>query len=98
MHATAPKTAPKPANRLKAMLALTFVMLTWASTFAVTKGVIATIPPFYFAFLRFIVASAVLIIFYFIRRRKETRTSKKPLPYGILTLMGIFGVTSYYIL
>jgi drug/metabolite transporter (DMT)-like permease len=79
------------------MVALTFVMLTWASTFAVTKGVIATVPPFYFAFLRFIVASAVLIVFYTIRRKKNAIPSQTPLPYGILTLMGLSGVTLYCI-
>jgi drug/metabolite transporter (DMT)-like permease len=90
-------SASKPASRLKGMLALTFVMFTWASTFTVTKSIINTIPPFYFAFLRFVVASVVLIIFYLIRGKKS-RSSKTPLPYGILTLMGIFGVTLYYIL
>jgi drug/metabolite transporter (DMT)-like permease len=96
MNANPTNTASKPASRLKGMLILIFVMLTWGSTFTVTKGIINTIPPFYFAFLRFLVASVVLIIFYFIRRKKKRHT-KTPLPYGILTLMGIFGVTLYYI-
>jgi drug/metabolite transporter (DMT)-like permease len=96
MNSTSANTTSKPARRLKGMLILTFVMLTWGSTFAVTKGVIDTIPPFYFAFLRFVVASVLLIIFYFIRRKK-IRPSKKPLPYGILIMMGICGVTFYYI-
>jgi drug/metabolite transporter (DMT)-like permease len=96
MNANSPDIASRPASRLKGMLIITFVMLAWSSTFTVTKSVINTIPPFYFAFLRFAIASVLLIIFLLIRRKK-IRPSQQPMPYGILTMMGIFGVTLYYI-
>jgi drug/metabolite transporter (DMT)-like permease len=72
------------------------VILAWGSTFTVTKAIIGTIPPFYFAFLRFVVASVLLLIIYFIRRKK-LKPSQVPVPYGAITMMGVVGVTLYYI-
>lgn len=52
-------------------LTLLFVAFIWASGFIVTKGIVDTINPIYFMFLRFSLATLLLTIIYFNRIRRE---------------------------
>ena len=83
------------ATRGFAVCALLLTMLVWGSAFAVTKSAEAQIPPLLFALLRFLVASACLLIF--TQMRGGIRLLPTPLPVGKLALMGLTGVTLYYI-
>ncbi|TDX43685.1 DMT family transporter [Orenia marismortui] len=75
-------------RRLKADLALLFVVVIWGSTFAIMKGVFEVITPFYFLTLRFTFATLVLS-FVFLNRIKKLNldTLKK----GVWTGIFLFG-------
>ncbi|WP_018249913.1 DMT family transporter [Orenia marismortui] len=75
-------------RRLKADLALLFVVVIWGSTFAIMKGVFEVITPFYFLTLRFTFATLVLS-FVFLNRTKKLNldTLKK----GVWTGIFLFG-------
>ncbi|MEO6290133.1 MAG: DMT family transporter [Ginsengibacter sp.] len=80
-------------KRTSAILSLIFVMLIWGSSFSVTKMAVTSLPPVYFAFLRFGVASVILILVLAFRRKK----TKSKIPLGSIILMGLTGITLYYI-
>lgn len=70
-------------------------MTVWGSSFAVTKASVAQIPPLLLAFLRFSVASGILLSLAYGYRRSAARASIRAWP--ILILMGLTGVTLYYV-
>lgn len=74
---------------------LLLATLIWGSAFTVTKSAEAQIPPLLFALLRFIVASVSLLIL--LQVRGGAKLLPRPLPLGRLTVMGLTGVTLYYI-
>lgn len=76
-----------------AVLSLIFVMLVWGSSFSVTKIAVAELPPVYFAFLRFSVAAVILLLTLALRKKKNS----VKIPLGSITMMGLFGITLYYI-
>jgi len=43
------------------LASIIFVMLIWGSTIVVTKVLVADIPPLFFAFIRFLIASICLL-------------------------------------
>jgi drug/metabolite transporter (DMT)-like permease len=69
-------------------------MLVWGSAYVVTKWVVLEVPPLLFAFLRFAVASTILVA---LARSRGGPRSLEPLPLGTLALMGLSGVTLFYI-
>jgi drug/metabolite transporter (DMT)-like permease len=77
----------------RAVISLIFVMLVWGSSFSVTKVAVSEMPAVYFAFLRFSLASLILILASIARRKKTTAK----IPMGIVTLMGLTGVSFFYI-
>ena len=79
-------------DRTKGFISIIIVMLIWGSSFAITKTVVMEVRPFVFASLRHLMACAVLLPFYLLRRKKV----KQSLPYKKLVLMGMVGVTIYY--
>jgi drug/metabolite transporter (DMT)-like permease len=79
---------------LFAVLSLLLVMLIWGSTFVVTKAAVADVPPFTLAFLRFALASAILVPLAWARRGFDGLP--RPLPLGTLALMGLSGVTIFF--
>ena len=81
--------------RLKAILQILIVMVIWGSSFAVTKKAITQIPPLLFAFLRFAVASLLLLVLHTTHNRKTVH--ERRLPFWPLLGMGVTGVTGYYI-
>jgi len=85
--------ADRPA-KLLAIGSLVLVMLIWGSTFVVTKSVVAEVPPLLFALLRFTVASVLLMIA--AHATGALAAMPRPLPFGVLALMGLTGVTIYF--
>ncbi|MBE7174114.1 MAG: DMT family transporter [Williamsia sp.] len=77
----------------KAVLSIIIVMLIWGSSFTVTKIAVSQLPPIWFAFLRFTVASLILLCLYFFRKRPA---GPKP-PLALLVWMGLSGVSFYYL-
>jgi drug/metabolite transporter (DMT)-like permease len=72
-------------------------MIVWGSSYALTKSVVATLPPMCFAFIRFFIATLCLLPVYFQHRRRYTDVLSAS-DYTRLTLMGLTGVTGYYVL
>ena len=81
--------------RILAYGSLLVVMLIWGSTFAVTKAALAEVPPLLLALLRFAVASAVLVPM--AQARGGLRLLPRPRPLLDLALMGLVGVTLFYV-
>lgn len=82
---------PKDRSLLKLLLAL----LAWSSSYAITRSVVATMPPILFAFLRFVVAILALLLITYTRRSPVQETMKGKWA-SILTL-SLTGVTLYYV-
>ncbi|MET0987223.1 MAG: DMT family transporter [Steroidobacteraceae bacterium] len=74
---------------------LVITMVIWGSTFVVTKGVIAEVPPFTLAFLRVAIGAAALSVPAFLRRRALGWESHSA-PHSIVFIMGLVGVALYY--
>lgn len=66
-------------------------VIFWGISFVATKIIVQNIPPMTAAFLRFFIATAILLIFI----RKKIKYTKKELLYIILS--GFFGVTAYFL-
>ncbi len=82
---------PKDRSLLKLLLAL----LTWSSSYAITRTVVTTVPPILFAFLRFVVAILALLLISYTRKTPVQETMKERWV-SILTL-SLTGVTLYYV-
>ncbi len=78
-----------------AIISIILVMMIWGSSFAITRSSVSGFPPIYFALLRHLVASLVLLVLIFLRRKKLRMPG--PLPWTTLILMGLAGVGFYYI-
>nr|WP_262898813.1 DMT family transporter [Dawidia soli] len=76
---------------------LIFIMLVWGSSYAITKSIVATVPPMFLAFIRFFIALLCLLPVYVRHRRKQKDLLTLP-DYVRLVFMGLTGVTGYYIL
>jgi len=82
-------------QRNKAIVQVIFVIVIWGSSFSITRSVMGRLPPFFFAFMRFSVATLSLLFYWFLQRRKITWPDK--LPWFTLFCMGLTGVTFFYI-
>jgi drug/metabolite transporter (DMT)-like permease len=80
------------ATRTRSMLLLLLTMTVWGSTFVVTKGLIELWPPFTLAFARVAIGTLVLMPLAIARYRRGTH-----LPWGTIWIMGLLGVTLYYL-
>jgi drug/metabolite transporter (DMT)-like permease len=78
----------------RGIFSLVFVMIVWGSSFTVTKVAVGNLPPIYFAFLRFAVASMIMLVVYLVKRPV---VSWKSLPHATLIAMSLTGVTLFYI-
>jgi drug/metabolite transporter (DMT)-like permease len=77
-----------PAARTYALAGLILVMFVWGITYVVTKAAVREIPPLTLAFLRYLIASAVLIPLALARgRHRAPAVSVVP-----LALMGLTGI------
>lgn len=77
--------------------ALVLVMVVWGSSFAVTKASLAQVPPILFAFIRFTIASLTLLGLAAVRRRGTTPSPAPAPAWHMLALVGLTGVTLYYV-
>ena len=78
----------------RAVVLLVITMAIWGSTFVATKAVIGLLPPLTLAFLRVAIGALVLLPLAWVRQRRTPRR----LPWGVLVLLGLIGVTLYYVL
>ncbi|AXY75534.1 hypothetical protein D3H65_16795 [Paraflavitalea soli] len=79
----------------RSLLKLLLALLAWSSSYAITRSVVATMPPILFAFLRFAVAILALLIISYTRKTPVQETMKDKWA-SILTL-SLTGVTLYYV-
>ncbi|WP_367867277.1 DMT family transporter [Pedobacter sp. WC2423] len=84
-------------KQTSAMLWLIFIMLVWGSTYAVTKSVVHVLPPGCFAFVRFMIALLCLLPVYLSDRKAMAAQQFKKADYWWLFLMGITGISGYYV-
>ncbi|WAH37496.1 DMT family transporter [Alicyclobacillus dauci] len=71
-------------------------ILIWSTSFVATKISYVSFPPFTVGFLRFFIATVVLVIVVFIRR--EFRKVSSLRDFGLLSVSGILGITFYFAL
>lgn len=85
----------KSTSKTFAIISLTLLMVVWGSAFVVSKSTLERLPPIFFAVVRHALASLILLMMVGVRRVRGSRGS---IPgWGVLTLMGLTGVTLYYI-
>ena len=78
--------------RSKAMLAILGAILLWSTSYVVTKVGVSDMPPLTFGAIRFVVASAVCLIFRALG--KVQPVARKDL--GLLCVAGLLGITAYF--
>jgi len=81
-------------NKTYISLLLILISLIWAGSFIAVKITVNEIPPIELGFLRFLVATPIMLLFLFLRK-KDIRIPKKELP--SLAVLGLTGVTFLYI-
>jgi len=81
-------------NKTYISLLLVLISLIWAGSFIAVKITVNEIPPIELGFLRFLVATPIMLLFLFLRK-KDIRIPKKELP--SLAVLGLTGVTFLYI-
>lgn len=84
-------------KQTSAIVWLVFVMLVWGSTYAVIKSVVNVLPPGCFAFVRFVIALLCLLPVYLANHKTIAAQQFKKADYWWLFLMGITGVSGYYV-
>jgi drug/metabolite transporter (DMT)-like permease len=82
-------------SRALAVCSLLVVMLVWGTAPAITKVALSELPPFRLALLRFVVA--LILLLPLAQSRGGLALLPRPLPLGILVLMGLSGVTLYFV-
>ena len=82
-------------SKSRAILVLVVVMAIWSSSYSITKTAVRTIPPFSFAFLRFLFASVLLSGYSWIKMKRM----RAPRGREILQLaaLGVSGISIYYL-
>jgi drug/metabolite transporter (DMT)-like permease len=81
--------------RAWAIAGLVLVMTIWGSTYAVTKSAVAEVPPWLFALMRFGIACAILLPL--AQAQGGLSLLRKPPPLGALGLLGLTGVTIFFL-
>ncbi len=86
-------------QKSQSILLLIFTMLVWGSSYAITKSVVNILPPASFTLLRFLIALICLGPFYLMGKKSARKTEKiSRSDCRWLLLMGLTGITLYYIL
>ena len=83
-------------SRLAGFISIIFVMVVWGSSYAVTKIIVYQVTPLTLAFYRCTIGSLTLLGIFFLRNRKQAAASLTGIPWGIILLLGFFGVTVFY--
>ncbi|MBS1563802.1 MAG: EamA family transporter [Bacteroidetes bacterium] len=84
-------------SSVRGLISIIFVMAVWGSSFTVTKLAMQTVPPLTFAFLRFMVASLVLLPLLLLHRRRFPEKHAVRIPWAPVIAMGLTGVTLFYV-
>ncbi len=82
-------------KRLKADLALLFVVIIWGSTFAVMKDAFNSITPSYFLTLRFIIATLFLMVTFY---KKLFKINLRILAKGFLVGIFLYGGYAFQVI
>jgi drug/metabolite transporter (DMT)-like permease len=82
-------------GRASAIALLLLTVSIWGSTFVVTKAVIGEMPPFLLALTRMVIASAFLLAIS--GPSLGLPLLPRPIPWARLALMGLTGVTIFYL-
>ncbi len=82
-------------GRAGAIASLLLTVTIWGSTFVVTKAVIAEVPPLLLALVRLIIGSVFLMVL--VQRGGGLALLPRPIPWGRLAVMGLTGVTLFYV-
>jgi drug/metabolite transporter (DMT)-like permease len=80
-------------RRVYALTGLVLLMIVWGSTFVVTKAAAREIPPFTLGFLRFLIASGVLLPV--AAWQGGMRRLPRPIPWVSLACMGLMGIALF---
>ena len=83
-------------SRLLGLISIIFVMVVWGSSYAVTKIIVYEVTPLTLAFYRCTVGSLTLLSILFIRKKKQPANLFANIPWGVILLLGFFGVTVFY--
>jgi drug/metabolite transporter (DMT)-like permease len=78
-----------------AIVSLLLTVTIWGSTFVVTKVAIAEVSPLLLALIRFIIASAIFLAL--VQPLGGLSLLSRPVPWLSLSLMGLSGVTIFYL-
>ncbi len=69
--------------------------MAWASSYAITRHVVATVPPVLFAFLRFAIASGALLLLTALRKQPANETMQGK--WGPIMILSLTGITLYQV-
>ena len=83
-------------GRPLSIVLLLIAVLIWGSAYVVTKSGLSELPPMLFAFLRYCVASLLLVPVAL--ARGGLAKLPRPVPWKTLLLMAVTGVAAYYVL
>lgn len=78
-------------TQIKADISLLIITIIWGTSFALMKNVLAHIPSFAYISLRFIIASAVLVVLF---RKRLGSISRKTVLHGFILGLILFGGTA----
>lgn len=79
----------------RSLLKLFLALLTWSSSYAITRSVVTEMPPVLFAFFRFGLAWGILVIIYYSKKERPKESIRRQWS-AVLTL-ALTGVTLYYL-
>ena len=82
-------------KRTGALLSILFVVFIWGSASTVTKLGVQEMPPFLFALVRNCIASVLLFLLYFYRRKVNRQQPSPIMPWKKIAWMGLTGITFF---
>jgi len=83
-------------SRLLGLISIIFVMVVWGSSYAVTKIIVYEVTPLTLAFYRCTIGSLTLLGILYFRNRGRMAALLADVPWGVVLLLGFFGVTVFY--
>ena len=81
-------------NNTKAYFLAILTITIWSSNFIIARDVLDILPPFSFAFLRWLLATIIILLFFFKTLIQEYKTIKENIYY--LILLSWFGIAGFH--